>query len=77
MLYGSIKTAEERICKLCNQNNVEDEDHILHHCTKYTIDREILYGKAKEEYDRFLHLLDTILIMPNTLKELTMLDLVL
>jgi hypothetical protein len=49
----------ERLCQLCNSNIVEDENHFLHHCTKYTLEREVLYTKAHMEFEGFQHLSDT------------------
>ena len=35
----------ERICMMCNNNNVESEYHFLFHCTAYNDQRQIFYNK--------------------------------
>ena len=36
----------ERICKICNDLEIEDENHILWQCEKYKKEREILFKKV-------------------------------
>ncbi len=38
---------EDRICKLCNLNQVEDQLHFVFHCPLYAGNREELYRKAR------------------------------
>ena len=37
---------EERICNMCNTNEIEDENHFLYRCTFYLDERELLYNKV-------------------------------
>jgi hypothetical protein len=36
----------ERICKICNDLEIEDENHFLWQCEKYRKEREILFKKV-------------------------------
>ena len=44
--YTNLKI-EERICLICNANEVEDEIHFLCHCNKYKELRKSLFNKTK------------------------------
>ena len=46
---GQVKRIplEERICKLCNMNKVEDEMHFLIECTLYERERQVLFENLK------------------------------
>ena len=37
----------ERICRMCNSGQVEDDYHFLCVCERYNDDRRILYEKAR------------------------------
>jgi hypothetical protein len=39
------KPLEERICKICESGDVEDENHITFHCIKYQIIRNEFYDQ--------------------------------
>ena len=43
-LRGKVLKAEERVCKICNLNSIEDEIHLLTICPKYETLREDLYN---------------------------------
>ena len=49
----------ERICTLCNGNEVEDECHVIVRCPLYQDLREELFSKAVELNDNFNDLSDT------------------
>ena len=55
--YRGIK-AEERICRLCELNQVEDEFHFLCNCTLYKELRKTLYDKAEQDNAEFAQLSD-------------------
>ncbi len=38
---------EDRICTLCNMNQIEDQLHFVFHCTMYNDNRDELYRKAR------------------------------
>ena len=37
--------AEERLCKICNSGEIEDEKHFLLKCQKYNFERHLLIYK--------------------------------
>ena len=39
---------EERLCKVCVQNEIEDEIHLLFHCTKYEYIRKQFIAKQSQ-----------------------------
>ena len=41
----------ERICKLCNLHEVEDEFHFVMKCTKYNFQRDQLFKELSEIYN--------------------------
>ena len=41
--------AEERLCLVCNNGEVEDEAHFLLRCTAYTRQRSILLEKLRDQ----------------------------
>ena len=49
---------ENRTCKLCNTNVIEDEMHFLLQCKTYSEDRKKLFIRAKEEVINFEDLSD-------------------
>ena len=46
----------ERLCTLCNMQEVEDEYHFLLHCNKYTAERELLLQDLHINRTEFSHL---------------------
>ena len=44
----------KRLCEMCNLNKVEDEFHVLFHCTKYT-ELRIKYFTSIPEYNLLLN----------------------
>ena len=40
--------AEERLCLVCNSGEVENEAHLLLHCTAYNLQRQLLYEKIDD-----------------------------
>lgn len=43
----------DRICMLCNRNEIEDEKHFIFQCPLYTEEREILYNKINRKCPEF------------------------
>jgi hypothetical protein len=43
----------ERFCKICNDLEIEDENHFLWQCKKYRKEREILFKKVSLYYKKF------------------------
>ena len=43
----------ERFCKICNDLEIEDENHFLWQCEKYRKEREILFKKVSLYYKKF------------------------
>jgi hypothetical protein len=43
----------ERLCVLCNTNNIEDEKHFLVVCENYSKDRDKLYAKVRDKMPMF------------------------
>ena len=50
----------ERLCKLCNSGNIEDQIHFLFHCKLYDVQREELFIKARNVVDRWDNLSDIV-----------------
>lgn len=50
------KQIEERVCKICNSGEVEDEIHFMCVCQKYVAYRNVLYQKAAEKNSDFINL---------------------
>ncbi len=50
----------DRICTLCNSNNVEDQMHFLFHCELYNEHRNNLYVKARDIIEQWDNLPDCI-----------------
>ena len=44
---------EQRICEMCNTGEIENENHFLHHCSKYVREREELYNVAQQLNNNF------------------------
>ena len=42
----------ERFCKICNDLEIEDENHFLWQCEKYRKEREILFKKVSLYYKK-------------------------
>jgi hypothetical protein len=42
----------ERFCKICNDLEIEDENHFLWQCEKYRKEREILFKKISLYYKK-------------------------
>ena len=42
---------EERICPVCNLNQVEDECHFLFECNNYDVERRSLYTKLSDDFE--------------------------
>ena len=38
---------DDRLCNMCKNNEIEDEEHFLYKCTFYSEEREQLYNKTK------------------------------
>ena len=49
----SRKPVEERLCALCNLNEIEDEEHFLLSCTKYDNIRNVLFNKCLNKEPNF------------------------
>ena len=47
---------EERIYRMCDQEQVEDEFHFLCICERYQENRRVLYRKANNAYPSFIEL---------------------
>jgi len=47
---------EDRICMLCNNNEIENETHFLFDCPLYDIERGCLYTKITDKCPNFEHL---------------------
>jgi hypothetical protein len=45
--------AENRLCKLCNSNAIEDEEHFLMDCTQYNTLRTVLFKKIHQVNESF------------------------
>jgi hypothetical protein len=43
----------ERFCNICNDLEIEDENHFLWQCEKYRKEREILFKKVSLYYKKF------------------------
>ena len=50
---------EERLCRNCCLNEVENEIHFLTHCSKYETERTELYKAICLNYSNFVLLYDT------------------
>ncbi len=44
---------EERTCKFCNENTIEDELHFLTGCARYDQLRNCLYDNIEKEFKNF------------------------
>jgi hypothetical protein len=51
-----ITLLEDRICKNCELNEVEDERHFLLHCTLYTDERNVFYDYCSRTIENFFTL---------------------
>ena len=51
-------TVNERLCQICNSNNVENEFHFLFHCDKFKSERENFYSLCITNYSNFVYLCD-------------------
>ena len=51
-------TVNERLCQICNSNNVENEFHFLFHCDKFKSERENFYSLCIANYSNFVYLCD-------------------
>ncbi len=52
------ESRENRICTLCNENQIEDQLHFVFHCPLYYNNREELYHKARTIISMFDNLSD-------------------
>ena len=43
----------ERLCKFCNSQDIEDEKHMLCKCNLYDDARSIMYSKASDKCENF------------------------
>ena len=50
---------EERLCEICNCNEIEDEIHFVCHCAKYAERRNELYDIVQQKTPDFVSLNDT------------------
>ena len=50
--YVKLKP-EERICKLCDRNHIEDELHFLFHCAQYAQERNQFMQKMSDSNNNF------------------------
>jgi hypothetical protein len=55
--YKNLET-EERLCKLCITQKIEDEYHFLIHCPIYNSSRKICYQKISELCSNFNNMSD-------------------
>ena len=46
---------EDRICRLCNLNQIEDQLHFVFHCPLYSNNRDELYHKARMSFPMWDH----------------------
>ena len=44
---------EERLCEICNSNEIEDEIHFVCRCTQYLKQRNILYNVVQQKLPDF------------------------
>ena len=44
---------EERVCEICETNNIENEYHFLCICPKYAKERSIMYNSLSKKYPEF------------------------
>ena len=49
---------ENRLCTLCNLNEIEDEAHFMLKCSHYTEVRENMFATISDVYDNFDNLSD-------------------
>ena len=49
----STKSRDQRVCKICHSDDVEDELHFLFFCEKYQDLRHIMYQKITKQYADF------------------------
>ncbi len=47
------KAIEERLCLICNNGTVEDEEHFLFHCNFYYCERRDFYNYMKNNIPNF------------------------
>ncbi len=50
------KAIEERLCLICNNGPVEDEEHFLFHCNFYYCERRDFYNYMKNNIPNFNNL---------------------
>ena len=50
--------ARERVCKICNTDNVEDEMHMLNTCCVYNNIRSEMYNRVRQKFSNFINLDD-------------------
>ena len=50
---------EERICRHCNLNTIEDEEHLVLECSLYNEERAELYKLLQCMFPHFIHLSNT------------------
>ncbi len=50
------KAVEERLCLICNNGTVEDEEHFLFHCNFYNSERQDFYNYMKNNNPNFNNL---------------------
>ena len=58
--YKSIPLPS-RLCEICNENVIEDEIHILFHCTKYEKERKIWYRNINLNTTIYNYTIDELL----------------
>ena len=51
--YRDVQLSD-RLCTICNNNEVEDELHFLIHCTFYEADRRVLFNIASQSCNQFI-----------------------
>ena len=47
---------DNRLCQTCGSNQIEDEFHLLFHCTKYCTFREEFYKKIENQIPNIIQL---------------------
>ena len=47
--HNISKGEESKICDLCEEDQVQDSEHIMRYCTKYWAQREIIFGNERPD----------------------------
>ena len=57
----------DRLCLTCNENQIEDEKHLLFKCSKYNLERNLFEESIRNEFDNYdlLSLNDKLCLLMN------------